>query len=142
MKISIKSGNQLDLRHFNQYIRISLSIHRILMQRIVPFLFIVAILSTGCPRPEPEVRKVEIGLFTPYSELPDFLNGKGKEVVERNYLAVEQDGEYVKGERLSMGVRDSITWANDFRVKFDENSNLLQCDLIERRDDIQTGIHL
>lgn len=60
------------------------------MQRIVPFLLIVAILSTGCPRPEPEVRKVEIGLYTPYFEFPDFLNGKVKEVVERNYLAVEQ----------------------------------------------------
>ncbi len=106
------------------------------MKKIIPLLFLLAILAMGCPQQEPEVQQVEIGFFTPYYLFPEVLKGKVKEVVEINYLAVEQDGAYVKGERLTVAARDSITWTNDIRVIFDENGNLLQCDLIDENDEL------
>ena len=106
------------------------------MKTIIPLMFIVAILATGCPRPEPEVHQAEIGLYTPYSVFPDLLNGIVKQVVERNYLAIEQDGSFVKGERLTVGARDSIKWTNDLSVTFDEKGNLLQCNLIDENDEL------
>ncbi|HER08172.1 MAG TPA: hypothetical protein ENO20_04610 [Bacteroides sp.] len=106
------------------------------MKKIIPLLFVLAILAMGCPQQEPEVQQVEIGLYTPYWLFPDILSGKVKMVVERNYLAVEKDGEYVKGERLTVAARDSINWTNDLSMTFDDNGNLLQCDLIDENDEL------
>ena len=106
------------------------------MKKLIPMLFVVMILATGCPQPEPEVHQVEIGLFTPYYVFPDILNGKVKTVVEKNYLGVEQDGKIVKGERLTVAARDTIGWTNDFRLTYDENGNLLKYEAINENDEL------
>ena len=77
-------------------------------------LFLVIILVTGCNQPLPEIHQVEIGLYTPYFLFPETLQGKVKSVIEKNYLAVEQDGKYIKDIPLTVGARDSIGWTTDF----------------------------
>jgi hypothetical protein len=106
------------------------------MKKLIPVLFVVMILATGCPQPEPEVHQVEIGLFTPYVVFPETVKGKVKEVVERNYLGMEQDGKVIKGERLTVDARDSIQWTNDFRLTYDENGNLLLTEQLDENDEI------
>ncbi len=106
------------------------------MKKLIPVFFVVMILATGCPQPEPEVHQVEIGLFTPYAIFPEFLNGKVKEVIEKNYLGIEKDGKIIKGERLTKEARDSINWTDDFRISFDENGTLLECVKFDENDEI------
>ena len=106
------------------------------MKKLIPVFFVVMILATGCPQPEQEVHPVEIGLFTPYAIFPEFLNGKVKEVIEKNYQGIEKDGKMIKGERLTKEARDTIKWSNDFRVNFDENGTLLECVKIDENDEI------
>ncbi len=106
------------------------------MKNLIPLLVVVIILATGCPQPEPEIHQVEIGLFTPYFAFPEILNGPVKEVAERNYLAIEEDGKYVKVDRLTVDARDTIDWTNDFRLTFDEKGILLQSELIDENDEL------
>ncbi|MBN1132088.1 MAG: hypothetical protein JXR52_10380 [Bacteroidales bacterium] len=106
------------------------------MKRFIPLLFVVVMLATGCPQPEPEVHQVEMGLYTPYWTMPEILKGKVKEVVEKNYWAVEEDGKYVKGERLSVAARDTFGWTLDFVATFDENGNILKCKTIDENDEV------
>ena len=105
------------------------------MKKLISVLFVVMILATGCPQPEPEVHQVEIGLFTPYVVFPETLNGKVKEVVEKNYLGVEQDGKVIRGDRLTVDARDSIEWTNDFRLTYDEDGNLIESVLLDENDE-------
>ncbi|MFH0757586.1 MAG: hypothetical protein V2B15_09885 [Bacteroidota bacterium] len=106
------------------------------MKKLIPVFFLVMILATGCPQTEPEVPRVEIGLFTPYAIFPESLNGKVKEVVEKSYQGIEKDGKIIKGERLTKEARDTINWSDDFRVTFDENGTLLECVKIDENDEI------
>jgi len=106
------------------------------MKKLIPVLFVVMILATGCPQPEPQVHQVEIGLFTPYVVFPETVNGKVKEVVEMSYLGMEEDGKVIKGERLTVDARDSIQWTNDFRLTYDENGILLFTELLDENDGI------
>jgi hypothetical protein len=105
------------------------------MKKLIPVLFVVAILATGCPQPEPEVHQVEIGMFTPYVVFTETINGKVKEVVERSYVGLEKDGKVIKGERLSVDARDSIPWTNDFRLTYDEDGNLIESVLLDENDE-------
>ena len=105
------------------------------MNKIFPMLFVVMILATGCPQPEPEVHKTEFGLFTPYAFFPEILNGKVKEVVEKNYIGIEEEGKIIKGERLTVAARDSISWTNDFKVVYDEAGNVLKSILLDENDE-------
>jgi hypothetical protein len=106
------------------------------MKNLIPMLFVVMILATGCPQPEPEIHQVEIGLFTPYNFFPETLNGKVKTVIERNFLGVEQDGKIIKGERLTVAARDTIGWTNDFSLTYDEDGNLIESALIDENDEV------
>lgn len=105
------------------------------MKNLIP-IFLVVLLITGCVQPQPETHQVEIGLFTPYYLFPDILNGQVKEVYERSYLTVEQDGNYIKGDRLTVAARDTIGWTNDFHLMYDENGTLMQADLIDENDEL------
>ncbi|MEN8156359.1 MAG: hypothetical protein ABFS10_05360 [Bacteroidota bacterium] len=106
------------------------------MKKLIPAFFVVMILATGCPQPETEIQQVEIGLFTPYVLFPEILNGKVKEVVETNYLGIEQDGKIMKGERLTIDARDSIKWSPDFKLIFDDNGNVLQTLYLDENDEV------
>jgi len=105
------------------------------MKKLIPLLFVVIMLATGCPQPEPEVHQVEIGMFTPYYVFPEVLNGKIKEVSEKNYMAVEEDVTFIKGERMTVAHRDTAGWTNDFMATFDENGNLLKCVTMDENDE-------
>lgn len=109
------------------------------MKKLIPFFVLTAFLAAGCQQPEPEVHSVEIGLFTPYAVFPDILNGKVKEVTEKNYWAVEKDGKYEKGEIITEAARDTMGWTNAFRVMFDENGNLLKCENLDENDIIMNA---
>ena len=106
------------------------------MKKFIPMLFVVMILATGCPQPEPEVHQVEIGLFTPYWSFPETLNGKVKEVIEKNYFGIEQEGKIVKGDRLTVKARDTINWTNDFKLVYDENGNLVESVMLDENDNV------
>jgi hypothetical protein len=106
------------------------------MKTLIPMLFVVMILATGCPQPEPEVRQTEIGLFTPYMFMPEIVFGNIKEIVEINYMGVEEDGKWIKGERLTVAARDTIAWTNDFRLTYDETGNLTESVLLDENDQV------
>jgi len=112
------------------------------MKKIIPVLFVIMILATGCPQPEPVVPQVEIGLFTPYAIMPENVNGKVKEVVERNYHGIEKDGKITKGDRLTVEDRDTMTWSDDFKLTFDEDGNLLESATIGENDEIMDKLTL
>lgn len=103
------------------------------MKKFIPLLLVI-FLITGCVQPQPETHQVEIGFFTPYLLFPETLNGQVKEVFEKNYFAVEQDGKLVKSERMTVASRDTFGWTNDFKLLYDESGNLLQSDLIDEND--------
>ena len=105
------------------------------MKNLIP-VFLVILLITGCVQPQPETHQVEIGLFTPYYLFPEVLNGQVKEVYERSYLAIEEDGKIVKGDRLTVAARDTVGWTNDFHLMYAEDGNLLQADLIDENDEL------
>lgn len=109
------------------------------MKKLFPFFLIAAFLASACQQPEPEVSTVEIGLFTPYAVFPDILNGKVKEVTEKNYWAVEKDGKYEKGEIITEAARDTLGWTNAFRVMYDENGNLIKCENLDENEIIMNA---
>lgn len=106
------------------------------MKKFIPMLFVVMILATGCPQPEPEVQQTEFSLFTPYVFFPEIFNGKVKEVIEKNYFGIEEEGKIIKGERLTVAARDSISWTNDFKVVYDEAGNVLKTVLLDENDEV------
>jgi hypothetical protein len=100
--------------------------------------FSLIILAVGCNRkPEPaSVFTTTLGMNTPYYVAPETLNGKVKEVVEKVYLASDQDGKIVKGERLSKEARDSVNWTPEYIARFDADGNLLKCAEINNLDEV------
>jgi len=101
------------------------------MKKLRSFIPIVFILFAGCVPKEKPVYKTEIGLFTPYSFMPEILNGRVKKLVEKNYLTREDNGKIVADRLLTTGDRDSINWTNDLILTFNEEGLLLQCDQID-----------
>jgi hypothetical protein len=105
------------------------------MKKTFPILLVI-LFFTGCSQPQPETYQVEIGMFTPYYLFPETLNGQVKEVYERSYLAHEENGQLVKGERLTVAARDTVGWTNDFHLLYDEDGNMIQADLIDENDEL------
>lgn len=103
------------------------------MKKILPLL-LGTLLVAGCSQPEEHT--VEFGLFTPLALFSETLNGQVKELYERNYFAFEENGQMVKGDRLTIAARDSVSWTNDFRLLFDESGHLLQTDEIDENDQV------
>ena len=99
-------------------------------------LFVVIVLVTGCTQPQPEAQQVEFGMYTSYYLFPETLNGKVKEVIEKTYFAVEEDGAYQKDIPLTVEARDTIGWTLDFKLMFDENGNMVESYNIDENDKV------
>jgi hypothetical protein len=85
-----------------------------------------------------EVFTTTIGIGTPYYATPETLNGKVKELREKIYLAVEQEGKYVKGERMDEETRNHISWTQSYVAHFDAQGNLLKCAYVNEQDKVLT----
>ena len=104
------------------------------MKNLVTFLLMLAFIAVGCQQPEPEIHTVDVGFFTPYALYPETLNGKIKQLTERNYLAVEKDGNVIKDERLNKESRDSLSWTRDFRLSYNEDGMMTKLEYLDEND--------
>jgi hypothetical protein len=75
----------------------------------------------GCTVQKSPETKTEIGFGTPYLWSPEYINGMVKSVEQRAYWATEKDGEYIRGDLITLKERDSIGWSHDFIVHFDSS---------------------
>jgi len=97
-------------------------------------LLLVLLALYGCKRNFREV--TEIGLFTPYFFNPEELNGQVRTLTERYYLAVPADSDFVRGPRITLAMRDSIKWSNDFIIHFNEAGLITSTSFIDENDSI------
>ncbi|SDC10649.1 hypothetical protein [Williamwhitmania taraxaci] len=99
------------------------------MKKIMLLLLCTAMLFTGCKKHEP-TEKTILGWWTPYYFMPEKLNGKVKVVKEQNYWAVYENGQIIKGELIAASEKKNIGWTDDFDALFDEQGQILKCDLL------------
>ncbi|MFC2113674.1 hypothetical protein ACFLTA_10435, partial [Bacteroidota bacterium] len=85
-----------------------------LLTALLAFLFA----CTTEPATEP-ITKAH--LFTNNTWAPEFLKGQVKSYEFRAYWVTEENGEYIQGAAITQKERDSIGWADDCIVYFDEN---------------------
>lgn len=96
------------------------------------------IFALGCTQKtsQEEVITTTIAVGTPYYATPETLNGKVKEIKEMIFMTVEEDGAFVKGERMTEEARDSLSWTQSYKAKFDEAGNLLKCTFVNEHDEV------
>ncbi|MFZ5940402.1 MAG: hypothetical protein ACOYXB_07490 [Bacteroidota bacterium] len=85
----------------------------------------------------PSCRKsgfTEMGIFTPYTFNPEKLNGRVRVLTERYYLALPDGNNFSKGPRITLSMRDSISWSNDYVVYFDKNGLITSTSFIDEND--------
>lgn len=99
------------------------------MKRFTLFLFCMALLFTGCNKPQP-TEKTILGWWSPYYFMPEQLNGKVKMVTEQNFWPTLDKGRYVKGAPITPTWKEKIGWTTDFRILFNEQGQLLKCDYL------------
>ena len=91
---------------------------------------LVVIIFTGCAPKSPHEITI-LGMGTDYSAYPEKLNGKVKELTEKAYWAVEQDGKMTKGDVLTWKELDSIGSTKNFTAYFDSSGVLTRYDLLD-----------
>lgn len=97
------------------------------MKKLILPLTIAAVMAFGCTTEKP-VRTTTLGDGTPYSSYPEFMVGKVKTLVEKNYWAIPEGTSYKKGNPLNRADRDSLgNWTDDFEVVYDENGVVVAC---------------
>lgn len=107
----------------------------------INFLLVVIFVITACSQTQPEEHQVELGLFTAYYVTPEILNGQVKEIYERVYYKEEENGQAVKGDRMTVAAHDTLGWTNDFHVQFDENGNItVYSDINENDEEINRNV--
>ncbi len=106
------------------------------MKKLTFLLSAIILFSFGCNnKPESEVvYTTTIGMGTPYFMMPEILNGKVKEVTEKIYFATEENGTYVKGERMTQEAKDTLSWTASYIAKFDQDGNLMSSTEIDDSD--------
>lgn len=103
------------------------------MKKILFIWTLVILIIAGCaPKSPPEY--TILGMGTDYSPYPDKLNGRVKELTEKAYWAVEQDGKMTKGDILTWKELDSIGSTKNFRARFDSSGVLSRYDLLDDND--------
>ena len=90
------------------------------MKRLFLFTAALAFLFACTTEQAPEpITKAH--LFTNNTLAPEILKGQVKSYELRAYWVTEENGEYIQGAPITHKERDSIGWADDCIVYFDEN---------------------
>ena len=92
-------------------------------------LSIIVLIASGCKNTP--VEYTLLGDYTPYNRYPEKISGRVKELVENNYWAIPRGGTFIKGNKMTVGDRDSLPWTNDFTALFDDKGGLISCTLTD-----------
>lgn len=104
------------------------------MKKICLLFLASVFIVTSCTTKK-EAGYVLLGDGTPYFQYPENLNGKVKEVTEKNYWAVPDGESYKKGAVLTSADRDSLGgWTSDYRASFNEKGELVSCDYLNEKN--------
>lgn len=102
------------------------------MKRFYLFLATIIMVFTTCSTPiqKPQATTV-VQFFTFFQSHPLFLNGNVKSVKYRTYQPINNNGTIEKGDLMTNAERDSIGFAYDFIVYFNEEGILKKSELLD-----------
>ena len=95
-------------------------------------LSVIVLMASGCKNKTFEY--TTLGDYTPYNRYPEKITGKIKKLVENNYWATPNGETFVKGNKITIRDRDSLSWTNDFTALFDIKGRLMSCTLVDEND--------
>ena len=99
------------------------------MRTILLILALASALTTGLHSQTPKDLTV-LNWSTAYTDFPEYLNGKIKELHHHFYWAIQKNGQIEKGTLLTEKEHQDNSIYYDFQLFFDPSGNLLRSDYI------------
>jgi hypothetical protein len=96
------------------------------MRKLISTSLVVMLVFSGCSHKKTDTTVLTWG--TDYSQTPEYLNGRVKEVIQNSYWAIVKDGKVENGALLTMKNNLDSGVLSGFHALYGDSGKLIRCD--------------
>ena len=105
------------------------------MKKVILFAALVLLASAACKEKKP-ADFTRLGIYTPYQNYMEKMNGKVESVTENGYWAIPEGDSYIKGARITKKELDSLGYTYENKAVFDIDGDLVSCTTFDENDKV------